>query len=96
MARQNQPSVIKEPSLSFWKAILLIIILVLGMVALFAIFIYLFVQGAQQMGLPTIANIAIFVIISGIFAWLVKRLTDIISGLSRRWFPETDEDNSTT
>ena len=66
------------------------------MVALFAIFIYLFVQGAQQMGLPTIANIAIFVIISGIFAWLVKRLTDIISGLSRRWFPETDEDNSTT
>jgi CBS domain containing-hemolysin-like protein len=77
-----------EAPLSLWKAIVLIIVLVFGIVSLFGVLIYLFARGVQQMGLPIIANIAIFVIISGIFAWLLKRLTDIISGLSHLWFPE--------
>ena len=76
--------------LSLWKAIILIILLVFGIVGLFGLPIYLFTRGIQQMGWPVIANIAIFVIISGIFAWLVKRLTDIISDLSQHWFPEED------
>ncbi len=91
----DKPQPKSEPPLSLWKAILLIIILVFGLVTLFGTLIYLFIWGVQQMGLPTIANIVIFVIISGIFAWLVKRLTDIIAGLSQQWFSETDEDNST-
>jgi hypothetical protein len=81
-----------EAPLSFWKAIVLIILFVFGIVSLFGVLIYLFASGAQQMGLPIIANIVIFVIISGIFAWLVKRLTDIISGLSHLWFPEEFND----
>ena len=81
-----------KPPLSLWKAILLIIMLVFGLVTLFGLLIYLFIWGVQQMGLPNIANIAIFVIISGIFAWLIKRLTDVISGLSEVWFPEEDDD----
>ena len=89
---KSEPSPGKKPPLSLWKAILLIIVLVFSLVALFGVLIYLFIQGVQQMGLPTIANIAIFVIISGIFAWLIKRLTDIISGLSKVWFPEEDDD----
>jgi hypothetical protein len=87
-----KPSPTKKPPLSFWKVIPLIIFLVLGLVALLGLLIYLFIRGVQQMGLPTIANIAIFVIISGIFAWLLKRFTDIISGFSQVWFPEDDEE----
>jgi membrane protein implicated in regulation of membrane protease activity len=60
-------------------------------VALFAAIVYLFISGAQRLGLPSTAMIAIFVIISGIFAWLVKRITDIVSGMSQRWFPEQEE-----
>jgi hypothetical protein len=82
----NKPQ--PKPVLSFWKAIILIIVLVFGLVALFGILIYLFIWGIRQMGLPTIANIAILVIISGIFAWLIKRISDIFSELSRHWFPE--------
>ena len=81
----------QKAPLSLWKAIILIILLVFGMVSLFGLLIFLFTQGVQQMGWPAIANIAVFVIISGIFAWLVKRLTDIISDLSRQWFPEEDD-----
>lgn len=92
----NQPSPRKEPPsrppMALWKAIGLTIILSFIIVALFGLIIYLFTNGAQQMGLPPIVNLAIFVIISGIFAWLIKRLTDIISGMSHLWFPEnTDE-----
>ena len=87
----SNPSPEKNSPLALWKAILLIIILVFGLVALFGVLIYLFIRGVQQMGLPTIANIVIFVIISGIFAWLIKRLTDIFSGFSQVWFPEEDE-----
>ena len=84
----------QQTPLSLWKAILLVIILVFGIVALFGVLVYLFTRGAQLMGLPSIAHIAILVIISGIFAWLLKRLTDIVSGLSYLWFSdETDDEN---
>ena len=89
----NKPQ--PKPVLSFWKAIILIIVLVFGLVALFGILIYLFIWGVRQMELPTIANIAIFVIISGVFAWLVKRITDTFANLSQHWFPEKHDKNST-
>lgn len=79
-------------SVSFWQAIILIILITLVIVALFGGIIYLFTSGIQQMGLPLIVNLAIFVIISGIFAWLIKRLSDIILDLSRVWFPEDQND----
>ena len=82
----------QRPPLGLWKAIILIIILTFGLVAVFSIIVYGFINGAQQMGLPPIVNLTIFVIISGIFAWLLKRLTDIISGMSRLWFPEDNDD----
>ena len=82
----------QEP-LSVWKSIILLIILVFGAVSLFGVIVYLFISGAQRMGWPPAAHIVIFVIISGIFAWLVKRITDIVSGMSQRWFPEEISDN---
>ncbi|MEM7343134.1 MAG: hypothetical protein AAF485_02740, partial [Chloroflexota bacterium] len=57
--------------------------------------IYLFINGAQQLQLPVLGNIVIFVVISGIFAWLIKRLTDIVSNLSPLWFPEEFEEAAT-
>lgn len=77
----------KAPA-SLWKSILLLIIFVFLAVSLFGAIIFLFISGAQQMGWPPVAHLVIFVAISGIFAWLVKRITDIISGMSQRWFPE--------
>jgi hypothetical protein len=82
---------LKKDPLPLWQAILLVILFAIIAVALFAAIVYLFISGAQQLGLPAAAMIAIFVIISGIFAWLVKRITDIVSGMSRRWFPEQEE-----
>ncbi len=78
----------KKAPLSIWKAIILLVTLAFMAVILFGAIIYLFIRGAQQMGLPPVANIAIFVIISGVFAWLMKRITDIVSSMSKRWFPE--------
>ena len=84
----------EKPPIAFWKAIVLVIIFVFGIVALFGLFIYIFIGGAEQMGLSTTGQIAIFVVITGIFAWLVKRLSDVFSGMSRHWFPEeADDDN---
>ena len=82
---------LKKDPLPLWKAIVLVILFAFIAVALFAVIVYLFISGAQQLGLPTTAMIAIFVIISGVFAWLVKRITDIVSGMSQRWFPEQEE-----
>jgi hypothetical protein len=53
--------------------------------------VYLLLSGAEQLGLPVVFHIAIFVIVSGVFAWLLKRITDIGSGMSRLWFPEDDD-----
>jgi hypothetical protein len=40
------------------------------------------------MGLPSFTYVIIFVGLSGIFAWLVKRITAIVAGMSQEWFPE--------
>ena len=76
---------------SFGKSVILIIIFSFAIVALFAVILFLLIRGGQQVGLSTTGYIAIFVVISGIFAWLVKRLSDTVSGMSRYWFSEEDE-----
>lgn len=82
----------KEPPLPLWQAILLIIAITFGLVLLFIVLLYLFVNGAQQMNLPLMVNLAIFVLLSGIFAWLLKRLSDIVLGLSHLWFSEEQDE----
>lgn len=74
--------------LPLWKSILLILIFACAAVSLFGAVVYLFVRGAQQLGWPPVTHIAILVVISGIFAWVMKRISDIISEVSQRWFPE--------
>jgi membrane protein implicated in regulation of membrane protease activity len=65
---------------------------VCGAVSLFAALIYLFASGIEQLGWPAWLRIATFVIISGIFAWLLKRISDTVSARSQEWFPrENDE-----
>lgn len=49
------------------------------------------INGAQQLGLSTTGYIAIFVVISGVFAWLLKRISDTVSAMSHIWFPEETE-----
>jgi membrane protein implicated in regulation of membrane protease activity len=89
---ENNTSGIKPPP--FWKVVILLIILCFVAIGLFGAIIYFFINGAQQLGLSPIVNVAVIVIISGIFAWLVKRIADIVSGMSRHWFPEEDDQNS--
>jgi hypothetical protein len=79
----------KPPTL--WTSILLLIIFVCLMVTLFSALVYLLVSGAERLGGSTTIYIAILVIISGVFAWLVKRLSDTISGMSQFWFPEDSD-----
>jgi membrane protein implicated in regulation of membrane protease activity len=66
----------------------LLIFLVTALVVLFGAIIFLFALGAERLGWPWPAHVTIFVVVSGVFAWLLKRLTDSVSGMSRRWFPE--------
>lgn len=80
--------------LSLWPSIFVAIVLAFGLVGLFALIVFLFARGAQQMGLSTPAYIVILVVVSGVFAWALKRLTDIAAGMSRLWFPEdSDKEN---
>jgi hypothetical protein len=94
MTQANRPqkaqSKPKSPP-SLWQSIILAIIFVFLMVSLFGLIIFLFIRGAQQLGLSPTAYIVIFVVISGIFAWLVKRITDIAAGMSQFWFPEDSD-----
>ena len=78
------------------QSIILLIIFTFGAVTLFGAIVYLFISGAERLGLPLAVHIAIFVVISGIFAWLVKRITDMVSGMSQHWFPEDDDNDSRT
>jgi len=78
---------------SFGKSVILIIIFTFAIVALFAVILFFLIRGVQQVGLSTTGYIAIFVVISGIFAWLVKRLSDTVSSLSHHWFSEENEEN---
>ncbi len=72
---------------SIWKSIVWVIIFSFAIVALFGLIIFLLVRGGQQMGLSTTGYLAILVVTSGVFAWLVKRLSDSVSDMSDRWFP---------
>lgn len=45
------------------------------------------------MGLALWMHLVILVVMSGLFAWLVKRLTDTVAGLSHHWFPEENHDD---
>lgn len=79
---------------SLWTTTLLLIVFTCLIVSLFGLLIFLFISGAQRLGWPSLAYVVIFVVVSGIFAWLVKRATDIVSSLSRFWFPEDfDKEN---
>lgn len=90
---EEEPAKPKAP-LSLGTSIVLAIILAFVVVSLFGVIVFLFVQGAQQLGLSRLAYLAIFVVISGIFAWVLKRLTDIAASMSRFWFPEDSEDKN--
>jgi hypothetical protein len=98
----NQPTGNSEEKIpkkdlpSLWQSIILLIIFTFVAVSLFGLIVYLFVRGAEQLGLPLFVHIGIFVVISGIFAWLVKRISDMVSGMSQHWFPEDDEDGYQT
>jgi len=77
----------EQKFLPLWKSIILILIFACGAVSLFGSVVYLFIKGAQQLGWPPAAHVVILVVISGIFAWLMKRISDIISEVGQRWFP---------
>ena len=93
----NQPSghsdekTEKKDLPSLWQSIILLIIFTVVAVSLFGVIVYLFIRGAEQLGLPLVVHIGIFVLISGIFAWLLKRISDMVSDMSQYWFPEDDE-----
>ena len=86
--RKNRPN----PPLPLWVAIILMIVLAFLIVGLFGAFIYLFTGGAQQLGLSTTGQIAAFLGVSGIFAWLLKRISDAASNAGHLWFPEEEYD----
>lgn len=87
----NKPSRNSKPPFSVWASIGLLILLSFAIVGLFGALIYIFVQGAEQLGLSSPGQIVILVIISGVFAWLLKRISDTVSGLSHWWFPNENE-----
>ena len=92
--RNREDSSKSKAPLSLGQSIVLAIILAFVGVSLFGFIVFLFIKGAQQLGLSWTAYTVIFVVISGIFAWLVKRLTDVAAGMSHYWFPEdSDEEN---
>jgi hypothetical protein len=98
--KMSQPDPLQKDKLplktapSLWKSILLVIAFTFMIVALFGLIVFLFIRGAEGMDLPPTAHVAILIIISGVFAWLVKRMSDTASGMSQRWFPEeSDEGN---
>ena len=76
---------------SLWQSIVLLIIFTVVAVSLFGVIVYLFIRGAEQLGLPLVVHIGIFVAISGVFAWLLKRISDMVSDMSQYWFPEDDD-----
>ena len=81
-----------KPPLPLWAAILLSVVLAFVIVGLFGALIYLFTGGAEQLGLSTTGQILIFLGISGVFAWLLKRLSDAASNAGRYWFPDEQDE----
>jgi hypothetical protein len=92
----NRPNGIPKDKMkvapSLWKSILLIIIFTFAVVTLFGLIVFLFITGAEGMGLSPTGHVAILVVISGVFAWLVKRMSDTVSSMSHLWFPEEPEE----
>ena len=88
MEPQNKSGTKQKAAPSLGKSILLIIIFSFGIVGLFGLILYLLLDGAQRLGGSTIGYIAVFVVVSGIFAWLIKRISDTASSMSHIWFPE--------
>jgi len=78
--------------LPLWQAIILILVFAVAAISLFGLIVTLFISGAQQLGWPPAAHLAILVLVSGVFAWLMKRMSDIIAAMSQRWFPEDNHD----
>lgn len=87
----SEKNVTKKDLPSLWQSIILLIIFTVVAVSLFGLIVYLFIRGAEELGLPLVVHIGIFVAISGVFAWLLKRISDMVSGMSQYWFPEDDE-----
>lgn len=81
-----------KAALPLWAAIVLVILVMFGAVGLFGALIYWLVGGAEQFGLSPAVYLAIFVVVSGVFAWLVKRMSDAILNISRLWFSERSDD----
>jgi hypothetical protein len=94
MTQPEEDAVKSKALLPLGPSIILAIILAFGVVGLFGLIVFLFVHGAQQLSLSRTAYLAIFVVISGIFAWVIKRLTDIAAGMSRLWFPDDSDDKN--
>jgi len=88
----NNSSRKPKPPLSIWTSIGLLILLSFVIVGLFGALIYIFIQGADKLGLSPLGQMVIVVIISGVFAWLLKRISDTVSGLSYWWFPNEGKD----
>ena len=84
----------QKAPLSLAQSIILAIILAFVGVAVFGVLVFLFIRGAQQMNLSRTTYIVILVLVSGVFAWLLKRLTDIAAGMSQLWFPEDSEEEN--
>ncbi len=80
-----------KPPLPLWAAILLMILLAFVIVGLFGALIYMFAGGAEQLGLSSTGQIVIFLGISGIFAWLLKRISDAASDAGHYWFPDEQD-----
>jgi hypothetical protein len=81
-----------KAALPLWAAIVLVILVMFGAVGLFGALIYWLVGGAERLGLSPAVYLAIFVVVSGVFAWLVKRMADAILAISRVWFSERSDD----
>lgn len=87
----GRPGDSPTPPPGLWPSILLLVVFVCAIVSLFSGLVYLLVGGAERLGWPAWAYVAILVVVSGVFAWLVKRLTDTVAGLSHYWFPEDSD-----
>lgn len=93
MSHKPNPTT-QKPPLSLGKFIGLMIVFAVIVVVLFGGLVFAFATGAQKLGLSTPIYIAIFLVISAILAWLLKRVSDAAADLSRAWFPEdTDPTN---
>lgn len=89
--KTNEPND-NNPPPALWKSIILIILFTFVVVLLFGLIIFFLVSSAEEIGVSRAGYIAILVIVSGVFAWLVKRMSDTVSDLSSYWFSEKSDE----